>query len=149
MLFPYLTVLSIGLLLSKLKILLLVLAIFFLTAVGVVSCISCNVSAIVGKGSVFNLFVKIVYSPVHLVLLLFAGGMLNPFLFFASWIPLVISAGLLAFSGLCNIGNCISLYRNKQCSLAKTIILSIMGFIYGLDIIGAVIQLITSFKKKA
>lgn len=147
MLFPYLTVLSIWWLLSGLKILLFALIIFLLTVLGVVSCISCNLSAVAGKNSAFNLFTKIVYSSVHLVLLLFAGGMLNPFLFFASWIPLVISAGFMAFSGLCNIGNCISLYRNKQCSLAKAVILCIMGFVYGLDVIGAVMQLFA--KKKA
>lgn len=148
LLFPYLIVMALLLFLPKLRILLLVLSIIFLTVMSIITCISCNIYAVGGKGSGFNIATKIVYIPVHLFMLIFFAGMMNPFLFLASWIPLAISTGLLVFSGLCNIGNCIGLFRQGKCSFVKAVILCIMGFVYVLDIIGGIIQLITSFKKK-
>ncbi|MDE6425015.1 MAG: hypothetical protein K2K89_02610 [Ruminococcus sp.] len=139
--------------LAKVEIFSLIMMFLVLAVLGLIAGIVINVSAMnsdSSKGfSVINLIVKLWYSCIHVTMLLFSLGMLATLIFaLGSGIPIVLSIILLVFSGLCNIGNCINLYRNEKCSLSKTIILSIMGFIYGLDIIGAVIQLIVSLKKK-
>lgn len=140
--------------LAHVKILSLIMMFLVLLILGIIAGIVINISALTSDSSknlsVMNLIIKLWYSCIHITMLLFSLGMLATLIFaLGSGIPIVLSIILLIFSGLCNIGNCISLYRNKQCSLAKAVILSIIGFIYGLDIIGAVIQIIISFKKKS
>ncbi|MDE6540194.1 MAG: hypothetical protein K2K66_08380 [Ruminococcus sp.] len=139
--------------LAHVKILSLIMMFLVLLILGVIAGIVINVSALTSDSSksfsVMNLIVKLWYSCIHITMLLFSLGMLATLIFaLGSGIPIILSIILLVFSGLCNIGNCINLYRNEKCSLTKTVILIIMGFIYGLDIIGAVIQLIISLKKK-
>lgn len=121
--------------------------------VAILACIVINVSAVKSKGtktfSVVNLIAKIWHLHIHVKALSLAKDMfIIIWVTLSSWIPLAISLFLLLFSGIANVGTCVNLYRNKQCKLPSTIILSIMGFIYGLDIIGGIIQLICSFKKK-
>lgn len=125
----------------------------FWVVLAVLACIFINVSAVKSKGtktfSIVNLIVKIWYTRIHVIALNLAKDMFVTVWFaLGSWVPAAISVFLLLFSGIANVGTCINLYRNKQCKLSSTIILSIMGFIYGLDIIGAIIQLTCSFKKK-
>ena len=139
--------------LAHVKILSLIMMFLVMLILGVIAGIVINVSALTSDSSksfsVMNLIVKLWYSCIHITMLLFSLGMLATLIFaLGSGIPIILSIILLVFSGLCNIGNCINLYRNEKCSLTKTVILIIMGFIYGLDIIGAVIQLIISLKKK-
>ncbi|MDE5557933.1 MAG: hypothetical protein K2J32_09650 [Ruminococcus sp.] len=139
--------------LAHVKILSLIMMFLVLLILGVIAGIVINVSALTSDSSksfsVMNFIVKLWYSCIHITMLLFSLGMLATLIFaLGSGIPIILSIILLVFSGLCNIGNCINLYQNKKCSLTKIVILIIMGFIYGLDIIGAVIQLIISLKKK-
>ena len=138
--------------LAKVEIFSLIMMFLVLAVLGLIAGIVINISSVTSdssKGfSVMNLIVKIWYSCIHITMLLFSLGMLATLIFaLGSGIPIVLSIILLVFSGLCNIGNCINLYRNEKCSLVKTVVLSIMGFIYGLDIIGAVIQIISCRKK--
>lgn len=120
----------------------------------ILACIVINVSAVRSRGtktfSVINLIVKIWYTRIHVIALNLAKDMFIIIWFtLESWIPVAISLFLLLFSAIANVGTCINLYKNKQCKLSTTIILSIMGFIYGLDIIGGIIQICSSFKRKA
>ncbi len=140
--------------LAHVKLLSLIMMFLVLAVLGTVAGIIINVSAIKSDSgkifSVMNLIVKLWYSCIHATMLLFSFGMLATLIFaLGSGIPIVLSIIMLVFSGLCNIGNCIGLYRNGKCSLIKAIVLNIMGFVYLLDVIGAVIQLITSLKMKA
>ncbi|MDE6502431.1 MAG: hypothetical protein K2L10_10140 [Ruminococcus sp.] len=139
--------------LAHVKIFSLIMMFLVLAVLGIIAGIVINISSVTSdsnKGfSVVNLIVKLWYSCIHITMLLFSLGMLATLVFAGgSGIPIVLSIILLVFSGLCNIGNCISLYINKKCGLAKTVILIIMGFIYGLDVIGAIIELVASSKKK-
>ena len=129
------------------------LIMLFFVIIAILACIAINTSALKSKGtktfSALNLIVKIWYTRIHMVALNFAKDMFMTVWFaLGSWVPVTISLFLLFFSGIANVGTCINLYRNKQCKISTTIILSIMGFIYGLDIIGAIIQLIHSLKRK-
>lgn len=121
-------------------------------ATAIILCIWCNKSALTGKSNkqsvVMNLVTKIYYMiPFYMLLISrFFGGN-------TSWQRLLDSDLRFVFitaflTGFCNIGNCIRLYRNGNCKRFTAIILCIMGFVYGLDVTGGIIQLITSFKKK-
>lgn len=139
--------------LAHIKIFLLIIMFLVLAVLGLIAGIVINVSSATSDSSkvfsVMNLVVKLWYSCIHVTLLLFSLGMLATLIFaLGSGIPIILSIILLVFSGLCNIGNCIGLFRQGKCSFVKAVILCIMGFIYVLDIIGGIIQLITSFKKK-
>ncbi|MDE5583254.1 MAG: hypothetical protein K2J08_06095 [Ruminococcus sp.] len=129
------------------------LIMLFFVVVAVLACIAVNTAALKSKGtktfSIMNLIVKIWYLRIHFIALNLAKDMFIIIWFtLGSWVPVAISLFLLLFSAIANVGTCINLYRNKQCKLSTTIILSIMGFIYGLDIIGGIIQLVLSFKRK-
>lgn len=134
--------------LTGLKIMSFIVALLVMLILGIFSGIVINVSAVTSEGSksfsVMNLIVKLWYSSVHISMMLFSLGMLATIIFaFGSGIPIVLSIILLVFSGLCNIGNCVSLYRTGKCSAVKAVVLGVMGFVYVLDIIGAVIQCCT------
>ncbi|MCM1505952.1 MAG: hypothetical protein NC177_02300 [Ruminococcus flavefaciens] len=122
--------------LTGLKIMSFIIALLTMIILGIFSGIVINVSAVNSDGSksfsVMNLIVKLLYLSHHVILLFLSLGMLVTVVFvLGSGIPFV-------FSGLCNIGNCISLYRKKQCSAVKAVVLGVMGFVYVLDVIGAV-----------
>lgn len=124
----------------------------------IILCVWCNKSAVNGKinmkSLIMNIITKICYMPVYSGISSGFFGKINLLLIFN---PLLIkldpttfflSAFFLWFTGLCNIGSCIRLYRNGNCKRFTAIILCIMGFVYGLDITGGIIQLISSFKKE-
>lgn len=99
-------------------------------------CVWCNKSAINGesnkKSVVMNLVTKIYY--IRIVYRIFGFGA----------VPVIC----IFLTGFCNIGNCIRLYRDGSCKLFTSIILSIMGFVYGLDIISGIIQICLANKSK-
>ena len=150
-LLPYLVMMSIYFGLAK-SVILSLICIILLCIAGIFACVSCNISALTGKSdvkpAVMNIVTKVCYIPAYVVLRYFFLGMLNPFLVIVSWIPLLISICTIVFSGFCNIEVCINLFRKGRCKLFPAVLLCLMGFIYILDIIGAVIQLIISLKKK-
>lgn len=128
-------------------ILLVVLTVFALVII--------NISAVHSGNnkffSVMNLILKICCSCTHgfIFYVMYVVREFSVFIFAISHIMfIVISLCILAVSGFSNIGNCISLCRNKKCGSVKAVVLGITGFVYVLDIIGAVIQLICSFRKK-
>lgn len=123
----------------------------FVTAV--ILCVWCSKSAVTGtsnkKSVVMNLVTKIYYMiPFYMLLISrFFGGNTSLQRLLDSDLRYVFITAFL--TGFCNIGNCIRLYRNGNCKRFTEVILCLMGFVWGLDIIGGIIQLITSFKKEA
>ena len=150
-LLPYLVMMSIDFGLAK-SVILLLICIILLCIAGIFACISGNISALADtngiRPAIMNIVTKVCYIPVYIICRYFFLGMLNPFLLIVSWIPFLIGICTLLFSGFCNIGVCVNLFRKGKCKLFVSVLLCLMGFVYGLDIIGAVIQIIVSLKKK-
>ena len=149
-LLPYLVMMSIYFVLLK-SVALSLVCVILLCIVGIFVCISGNVSALTDKNdirpAIMNIVTKICYIPVYVICRYFFLGMLNPFLMVVSVIPFAIGICTVCFSGFCNIGVCVNLFRKGKCKLFVSVILCLMGFVYVLDIIGAVIQIILCRKK--
>ncbi|MBD5159263.1 MAG: hypothetical protein HDT23_03350 [Ruminococcus sp.] len=149
-LLPYLVMMSIYFVLLK-SVTLSLVCIILLCIAGIFACISGNVSALADENdirpAIMNIVTKICYIPVYVICRYFFLGMLNPFLMVVSVIPFAIGICTVCFSGFCNIGVCINLFRKGKCKLFVSVILCLMGFVYVLDIIGAVIQIILCRKK--
>ena len=151
---PYLIIFSAKLILgrtiSKLTAIIFILVLVLICSLGIISCIICNIVSLKeknGKKSASrNIVIKVCHIPVHLFMFLIFGGMMNPFLIMASWIPIALSISLLAFSGLANTGACINLFRNKKCGLFTAILLLLSSFIYLIDFIAGMVQLSKSGK---
>ena len=86
----------------------------------------------------FNLLLKIIYVPVHIVLFLIMGGMGNPFLFLFMGIPLMISGMFMGITGTIAVVAIIKGYREEKYRLSKTIVYSILSYCYIADIVVAV-----------
>lgn len=123
----------------------------FVTAV--ILCVWCNKSAVNGKSNkqsvVMNLVTKIYYIIPFYMLLIgrFFGGNTSLQGLLDSDLRFVFITAFL--TGFCNIGNCIRLYRNGNCKRSISIILCLMGFLWGLDVVGGIIQCCLTGKRKA
>lgn len=95
----------------------------------------------------FALFIKLVYIPIHIVLLLITGGMGNPFLFWLMPVPLAISYFLLCTTSIISTIVFLKKYKEKNYKLSKTIIYSLLSYCYILDIVIVLITYIQSEKE--
>ena len=128
----------------------ILIAIFVLCSVGVCACIMCNIVSLAGFGethsAVRNLVIKLSHIPAHLLVLVIVGGFMNPFLFLVSWVPALFGVALLCFDACANICGCVSLALRKKTRFLNVVLLCVGSFIYVVDIICAVIQIIISKK---
>jgi len=94
----------------------------------------------------FNLLMKIVYFPVHLILFIIMGGLANPFLLVLIPVPFIISCMFMGITGTISVAEIIRGYRNGNYKLSKAIICSLLSYCYIIDIIIAVILYIKANK---
>ncbi len=94
-----------------------------------------------------NLGIKLGYVPLQCALLLLAGGMGNPFLFLFMGIPLVFSAAFTIMTGILSNICFARIALMKKDKSKATIWKCLLSYIFGLDVIVAVIEFI-SMKKK-
>ena len=90
----------------------------------------------------FNLLVKIVYIPVHLILFVVMLGMGNPFLFMLMFIPLIISLMFMGITGTIALAGIISGYRIGIFKLSTSIIYGILSYCFIIYVIVAIIAYI-------
>jgi len=154
-LLPYLilfsAILILGKIISEFNFIMFILAVIVICSIGVVSCIICNIMSLAKisdkKSASRNIVIKVCHIPAHIILLLIFGGMMNPFLFMASWIPIALSVSLTAFSGFTNIGACVNLFRNGKCKLSSAIVLCLLSFVCILDFVAGMVQYAKSKKQ--
>ena len=86
----------------------------------------------------YNLWLKIVYVPVHIALLLIMGGMGNPFLFLFMGIPFGISCMLMGITG---VFATIVFVKDRKLSysVGKVVLYSVLSYCYVADLVVAVI----------
>ena len=112
--------------------------------ISIVACVKCNLNSLVALTDKQNserfTAIKLCYIPAHFLVLIITAGFFNPFLLWASWVPLTWGITLQIFSGFTNIGACINLFRRKKCSLKMAIFLGVCSFVYILDFVALIIQ---------
>ena len=93
----------------------------------------------------YNLWLKIVYVPVHIALLLIMGGMGNPFLFLFMGIPFGASCMLMGVTGMFAT---IVFVKSRKLgySVGKTFAFCLLSFCYIADLVVAVIGYRDSLK---
>lgn len=93
----------------------------------------------------YNLWLKIVYVPVHIALLLIMGGMGNPFLFLFMGIPFGMSCMLM---GLAGVFATIVFVKGRKLgySVGKVVLYSVLSYCYIADLVVAVIGYRDSLK---
>lgn len=129
---------------GKGTVIVILIAIVLLCSGGVAACIVCNVASLMSltdeQSADHNLTLKLAYLPAHFCMLMLMMGMFNPFLLWASWLPILLSWCMIAYSGFGNIGACVNLLRHGKCSLKVTILLCVLSFCFVGDIVGAALQ---------
>ena len=95
----------------------------------------------------YNLWLKIVYVPVHIALLLIMGGMGNPFLFLFMGIPFGMSCMLMGVTGV--FATIVFVKSRKSgYSVGKVVLYSVLSYCYIADLVVAVIGYRNSLKCK-
>lgn len=92
----------------------------------------------------FNLLIKLVYLPLHLILFIIMGGMANPFLLILIPVPLIISSIFMGITGTIFVVAIIKDYRNYK--LSKIVIYCLLSYCYITDIIIAIMAYIKATK---
>ena len=146
---PYLMLgvlwLCMGITVNKVTLIVLAVSLGLLGMLGVPACIVCNVASLTylnDKDSANrNRITKLCYIPMYILLVFFSMGMMNPFLLWASWVPLVLCGSLLTYSGAANIGACVNLLCREKCSFKEALLLGIFSFVGIADLIAAEIQM--------
>ena len=95
----------------------------------------------------YNLWLKIVYVPVHIALLLIMGGMGNPFLFLFMGIPFGASCMLMGVTGVLSTIVFVK-GRKLAYSVGKTFAFCLLSFCYVADLVVAVIGYRDSLKSE-
>lgn len=85
----------------------------------------------------YNLWLKIVYVPVHIALLLIMGGMGNPFLFLFMGIPFGASCMLMGLTGVFATMVFVK-GRKLGYSVGKVVLYSVLSYCYIADLVVAV-----------
>lgn len=98
--------------------------------------------------AVWNLVTKLAYLPVHATCVSYFLGMMNPFLLMVSWVPVVSSLFLQGVSSTMNIGACMNGYKSKKMGIGASVILALLSYVYIIDIIAAVVELVKCMKNK-
>ena len=94
-----------------------------------------------------NMLIKILYIPVHLVILILAGALGNPFLFWAIPIPLAISAGVMGVTGTIALIAAVKVYKEGEYKLSTAVLYSVLSYVYICDVVVSIIMFIKSRKK--
>lgn len=156
-LLPYVIYLTLRLILEKVSlnsqgIVLMIIAVVIYCAIAAVSVVSGIIISSFRlspqEAAVWNLVTKILHLPAHAICFLLHCGMMNPFLMLLSWLPAVVSLPLQAVSATMNTGACINGCKNKKLKTKTAIILALLSYVYIIDIITAVIQVVMCCKKK-
>ena len=95
----------------------------------------------------YNLWLKIVYVPVHIALLLIMGGMGNPFLFLFMGIPFGASCMLMGVTGVLSTIVFVK-GRKLAYSVGETFAFCLLSFCYVADLVVAVIGYRDSLKSE-
>lgn len=150
--FPYLTGFADRCFLrSKLPISVILIIQFIIFGAWIALCIICNISSLWKTSDIIlagrNMFIKLVYLPAHFYLRYLFLGMLNPWTFMVSWVPILLSIILLSVSGAANITACLNLRRHRKCGTVAALFLGIGSFIIIADFFSAMIQIFISVRK--
>lgn len=94
-----------------------------------------------------NMLIKILYIPVHLVILILAGALGNPFLFWAIPIPLAVSAGFMGVTGTIALIVAVKGYKAGDYKLSTAVLYSVLSYVYICDVVVSIIMFIKSRKK--
>lgn len=96
----------------------------------------------------YNLWLKIVYVPIHLLLFLIIGGMGNPFLFLFMGIPFGMSCMLMGVTGTMAVIGIVKGFRNGNYKFGKAVVYSILSYCYIADIVVAVMAYSNNLKSE-
>lgn len=154
--FPYMFLLTLGKWLTgsetKVEMILKGLVLVAQLLLIVVAVIVANISAVtrlsLSEAARWTIWMKVGHLPFHLLCLVAVGGMMNPWLFFVSWIPFVFSGAVIAIAGAANVGVCLKAYGEGRMSLRGAIVFGVLAFVYFVDFFAAVVQSVVVRRKK-
>ena len=152
MIFPYLWVLIMYIITSMVEDSFAIVAItsivmsfiYFIVFVATLICIVCKWDS--RSVMLINLLMKIIYIPVHSVLLLLAGAMANPFLLVLMPIPFFMSVVFMAMTGTISVAANVNFYRNGNYKFSRAFVYSLLSYCYVADIVVAIITYINARK---
>jgi len=156
-LWPYVTYLTLNLILEKFSMnqqgiimMLVAVAVYSLIAAGAMisGMVISTFKLSVKEASIWNLIIKLLHLPAHAACFLLFCGMMNPFLMLLSWLPAIASIPLQFVSATTNVGTCINCRKNKKMETKTAVIFALLSYLYIIDIIIAVIQVVLICRKK-